>query len=237
VIASIIFNKPIDQITPRERQVGKTCELGCIYGMGAEKFKATCLSMGKVEISLDLAETAVATFRSTYFRIPSFWQDMEDAARLVIQRNDRKVVSTKYKGIKWGYTNGELLCKLPSGRCLHYPNADIRMWDMPWGHGKRLSITYMTVDSKTRKWVRTSTHGRKVAENINQANARDILAAAIPRVEAANYEIVLHAHDELLTETANGSCEEFAALMAQPPDWAPDLPIKVEAWTGQRYLK
>jgi len=51
--------------------------------------------------------------------------------------------------------------------------------------------------------------------------------------------MLLTIHDELLSERikGQGSEEEFAAIMAKQPKWAEGLPIKVEAWSGERYLK
>jgi DNA polymerase len=97
----------------------------------------------------------------------------------------------------------------------------------------------MSVDSLTRKWVRTHTYGGKLVENIVQAVARDMLAEAMFRVEEAGYKIVMHVHDEILSEVPEGfgSVKEFEDIMAIPPKWAEDCPIGVEGWRGKRYRK
>ena len=58
------------------------------------------------------------------------------------------------------------------------------------------SITYMGIDQFTRKWVRVHTHGGKLFENLCQAIARDVMAANMPLIEAAGYQIVLTVHDD-----------------------------------------
>jgi DNA polymerase bacteriophage-type len=59
------------------------------------------------------------------------------------------------------------------------------------------------------------------------------------RIEAAGYLIVLHVHDELVSEVPIdfGSTDEFTHLMTRKPGWALELPIAASAWTGVRYGK
>lgn len=100
-------------------------------------------------------------------------------------------------------------------------------------------VSYKGVNSYTRKWETIYTYGGKLAENIDQATARDILAEALVRVEAAGYPVVLHVHDELVCEVDEdfGSADEFEHLMTQLPPWADGLPVAAEAWSGPRYRK
>jgi hypothetical protein len=59
IMASAIYNKPVEEILKGERFVGKTTILGAGYGMGAAKFQAQLKNFG-VEISVDEAKRIIA---------------------------------------------------------------------------------------------------------------------------------------------------------------------------------
>ena len=82
-------------------------------------------------------------------------------------------------------------------------------------------------------------YGGLWTENIVSGIARDLLAEAMLRIEAAGYPIVLYVHDEIVCEVpvGFGNVEEFTHLMTRKPSWALELPIAASAWTGPRYCK
>lgn len=101
------------------------------------------------------------------------------------------------------------------------------------------TIKFSGVDSKSYKWSRQATYGGSLAENVTQAVARDLLAAAMLRLKDAGYHIVLHVHDEIVAEEFKGekSIDEFLDIMKRPPEWAKDLPVEVEGEEAIRYKK
>jgi DNA polymerase len=78
-----------------------------------------------------------------------------------------------------------------------------------------------------------------LTENAVQAIARDLMVAAMYRVEEAGYRIVLSVHDELVSEAEpTRDVKEYEKLVAGPnPEWAKGCPVAAEAWTGPRYRK
>jgi DNA polymerase len=145
--------------------------------------------------------------------------------------------------------NNYLLCQLPSGRILYYFEPKMKRVrnefldpDEHDSEGKdqyRDILTCYTVDSKTNQWVRRPLYGGLLCENNIQSFCRDLLFEAGLRVEAAGYPIVLHVHDELLSETNRnfGSLKEFVKLMEILPAWATGMPVKAVGWEGMRFRK
>jgi len=131
-----------------------------------------------------------------------------------------------------------LMCRLPSGRLLYYAQPRVTEKPTPWGTTKS-QLSYMSVNSVTKQWERTSTYGGKWCENVCQAISFDLIAEAMLRTEAAGYPPILSVHDEISAETIDkaGSLAEFERLMCELPDWATGLPIATEGFVDRRYRK
>lgn len=81
--------------------------------------------------------------------------------------------------------------------------------------------------------------GPFIVHNCTQATARDVLLDGMVRLDAQGWNIILTVHDEVVDEEKIGArrLRDMIDIMSQPPAWAPDLPLAVEGWTGQRYRK
>jgi len=229
-LAKTIYER--EGIDKAQRELGKRGILGCGYGMGWEKFIETCKTYGDLVIEKSLAERVIKAYRSKYYAVCRFWWDQEAAAIEAVRT--KRVVK---KGmITWGVTQGFLFCKLPSGRVLAYFRPRLQNVLTPWGEDK-IALTYRTINAKTKKWERVSTYGGKIAENITQAVARDLIAFALLKAEDYGYEVLLSIHDEILAESTGAGKLCFQAIMESLPPWAEGLPIKAEIWSGTRYMK
>jgi DNA polymerase len=101
-------------------------------------------------------------------------------------------------------------------------------------------LSYMGANQYSRKWSRLKTYGGKLSENVTQAVARDVLAASMPKIEAAGYQIVLTVHDEIIAEAPDHeefNADHLAGLMATNPTWAKNLPLAAAGFEAYRYRK
>lgn len=102
-------------------------------------------------------------------------------------------------------------------------------------------VNQMAKKSETEipKWALERTYGGKIFENVTQAVSRDILACAIVRAEGAGFNVLMHSHDELVSEAPKGefTSEEYRELMEVVPKWAKGLPLKSGGWKDVRYRK
>jgi DNA polymerase len=77
-----------------------------------------------------------------------------------------------------------------------------------------------------------------LAESVTQAVARDRLAAALVRLEAAGEAVILHVHDEVAAGLrSKADLGSMTRLCEQLPSWANGLPVEAEGFTCQRYRK
>lgn len=183
-------------------------------------------------------DAAKQLYRRTNGAIAQLWWDVERACKWAIERPG----SVQYAGrCKIWRSSAYLILELPSGRRLLYAQPKLRTTveydedteDMK----KRVSISYM--HSANGRWQRTYTYGGKLVENITQAIANDILRAALLRARADGWPVIMHVHDEIVTETPIGlfSLEDLNQLMERPLWWTEGLPIKAAGYIAERYRK
>ena len=219
-----------------DRKKGKVAELASGYGGGLGAWKA----FGAGEFMTDEEiQDAVKAWRAASPAIVSLWYGLQEAALMAIT-NPGGCYS--FRGLTYGVSGDILYCQLPSGRRLTYHQPRIYQKMMPWGK-ETTCITYMGWNSNYLNgpvgWMRLETYGPKLTENIVQAVARDILANSMTALDA-KYPIVLHVHDEIVSEVpaGSGSVEEFEQIMGRMPRWAADWPVRAAGgWRGRRYRK
>jgi len=219
---------------PLRKKIGKVAELASGYqgSVGAWKaFGADKHMENDAEI-----KAAVDTWRKESPNIVRFWYGVQDNAIFAIQNPGQSFI---YKGLIFSMVDDTLFIQLLSGRKLSYHTPRLIPDVTPWGK-EVFKIVYMGRNTYTQQWCQLDTYGGKLVENITQATARDILTYAMVNIEKAGYGIVLHIHDEIVSEVleGTGSVEEFEKIMAILPPWAADWPIRAAGgWRGKRYRK
>ena len=223
---------PLADVDKYQRQLGKICVLALGYGMGWARFQTTCLTYG-VELEEEPCKQLVASWREAHPQIVQFWKDLENAALTAMRNPGRRF----YAG-RIGYTRKPhwLECHLPSGRVMSYINPRLEKRVTPWG-AVQDELTYMGVDSQTHQWKRLRSHGPKLCENVVQATARDFQANGLIGCEENNYPVVMHVHDEIVSEREGGTVEGMVQIMTDLPKWGKGCPIAAAGFEAARYRK
>ena len=228
VNAAQIYDVDYDAVTKEQRQVGKVAELELGYQCGIETYQEKCAEYAVV-LSHKEAERIINQWRQTHSMTMDLWYELDRCAKKALKNPGGIFV---YGRIAFMYDGYLLQMRIPSGRTLCYRSPEID--PMKINGRQREEIWY-----RNNKGNRDKLYGGKLTENLTQAVARDLLANAIFNVEARGYLVVLHVHDELVTEVPEGfgSVEELCDLMCQLPPWADGLPMNAEGWRGKRYRK
>lgn len=224
------FDKSPDDVTKKERQIGKVMELGLGYQGGVAAF----LTFAKV-YGLDLDELAEHVYASvtpavwgrsadswtwaeknkmtagltqkTWIAcnaLKNMWRDAHpNVTRLWQQCHDagRMVADAIVNGGKQRVTvRGLVFDNIKGWLRIRLPSGRYLSYPATRPDTGIGSFTYMGMNQYSRQWSRLETYGGKIVENVVQAAARDLLVEAMQRVEAHGYETVLTVHDELVTE-------------------------------------
>ena len=230
--ASKMFGVPVEKhgINGHLRQKGKIAELALGYQGSIGALKA--MGADKLGLSDEELREIVDSWRKASPRIKQLWYDV-DAAALEAVRECRAV--TLHHGVAFSYRKGILFLRLPWGRKLAYARPKIEVEP----EFDREGLTYEGSEQTSGKWTRLRTYGGKLVENIVQAIARDCLAAAMTRLEAEGYQIVMHIHDEVVIECSADACDldNVCRIMGRPIDWAPGLILTADGYVTDYYKK
>ena len=227
--ASRMFHVPQETIVKGHpnyeyRQKGKQAVLSCGYGGGVGALKAMGAKMPEEEM-----QPLVDSWRADNPHIVQFWYALGNAASEVIERHN----SVRVGKVKVYWRENRMLIRLPGGRDLCYLSPRF----VTNRFGSR-GIGYLAASASGKMELQETFPGRW-AENCTQSIARDLLAHAMQNLEVAGYPIVFHVHDECVMEVpiGQGSVAEACRIMAIPPDWARDLPLRADGEEVEFYRK
>src|SRR5262245_55988170 len=226
-----VLGKTLGIAPEQARTIGKTADLafGYMGGVGAWK---------KLAPDDDTSTDAEIKHRQKAWQrahpnTVKFWGRLNRAA---IQAVRKPNIVMPCGRVAFECNGTFLRMRLPSGRKLAYPFPQLRADD-------RGNLAVVFMDNAGGKWAECrrghGAYGGTWIENAVQAVARDLFAAAMPRLEAAGYRIVLHVHDEIVAEVPNdfGGADEFLQVLTTAPAWAKGLPIAAKVREGPRFCK
>lgn len=225
-LASELFRVSVAKVTAAQRSFAKPVFLGCMFGMSARTLEAYVAHFGLTWADFGLQpEGVVEHWREVHPLIASahgLWEALEDAAWEVI----RNGADWSVGGLTFTREARDLLVELPSGRRVRYRNAEFVR------ERGRDQLVYRHRRQRVRLW------GSKLAENLTQAVARDVLATKLCELEERGLEVVMHIHDEVVVEArAESAALPVKQILESPPTWAPDLPLEAKVRVAQRYGK
>jgi len=232
--ASMMFNIPLESITKGspERDKGKVAELALGYGgsLGALR------KMGGEDMGLSDPEMTaiVKKWRLASPAIVKFWKNLETCAIKAYKKKER--VASEFGNIFFDCNDEALTIELPSGKKLFYRNPSLT--ENQWG---AVSLRYKGMNQVTKQWEHVDTYGGKLAENIVQAVARDLLAEAMLRLDKNGFPIAMHVHDEVvaevLKENSEITLEKMCSIMGEEVSWAKGLRLPADGYITEFYKK
>ena len=232
--ASQMFKVPVvkNGINGELRQKGKVAELALGYGGGVNALKA--FGADKMGMSNEEMAQTVDQWRAASPNIVEIWSSLDRAMKRCIVH--RATTVDKVAGVRFRWDSGIVWMRLPSGREMAYYHPEYG--ESRYTPGK-MTISYMGVDQKTRKWSRIETWGGRIFENLVQATSRDCLRDTMMRLDAAGWDIRGHVHDEVICSEPIGgkTVDAMCAIFAQPLDWAPGLPLTGAGYETPFYMK
>lgn len=237
--ATAIYNKPVDQVTDMERFLGKSCVLALGFQAGWKRF-AAMLRIGAlgppVDISDSLAKDIHAAWRGSNPFIVGNWKKTQNLVLSAFagrQRLEDGVVAYEgtAKGVGWMH--------LPGGMAIRYDGVE------PDAEGKLSYVSKYRVNKvKPPTIERTKIYGGIMVENRTQALARRVIGQHMLGIKDElkdRVRIAMSTHDEIVgvvpARSAKKALAVFQEVMSTPPDWAPDLPLAVDAHISARYDK
>lgn len=194
-----------------------------------EPWEAIAKRMGSPGLTMDEGlQRRVDQYRQANRRIVNLWHRLEEALDAPTQIGRHLSTTESHDSL-----GRAVHLNLPSGRSITYHGVRWEKYRIQTDDGPKTKESWRYADPRRG---RIGTYGGRLAENATQAVARDVLAEGLMRLHRLGYDVVGHVHDEVLVAGRHDP-EEIAAILTEPPSWAPDLPLGAEGFVTKRYRK
>ena len=171
----------------------------------------------------------VSGFRRRFPDIVKFWTTLHNAALCGIDGKG----STDAGSIRFSREGVDLVLHLPSGRCIHYPDARIE-------RGRRSETIHYTRHGSKTTFEDMLWDGR-LCQNTVSSMCRDLFISALDRIMEDPPAAVLHTHDEIgilvPLPAAETRLAQLIADLTAPVPWAPGLVLRAKGYMTTRYHK
>jgi DNA polymerase len=246
---TVMYGIAYEEITKQQRTDSKPAILGAGFGLGggtlSEEGERTGLwgyaeSMG-IDMSKEDSHRSVNAFRDDYApEVVSTWGELDAAVRGVMKDGKARTAGL----FRIEYMRPFLLMWLPSGRPIFYykPQIDeIPMVSKAGNPYTRYQFSYMGKSKVGNKWVRVNSWGGKLIENGVQAFCRDVLFEKLLELDAQDFNLVLHVHDEGVSEEDEEdqihTLDVMNTVFRLPPSFARDMPMGSAGYCNSFYKK
>lgn len=204
--------RPLKEVDPDLRQIAKARCLSLQFGTGPDRFREFAKNFG-LDMSEAEAKKQVKSYRLANKGLVSMWNKLDH-------------------GFKQSVGDPSCDVTLPTGRKLRY--FDVAKQTV---NGKTGLNACVQRGNNIREWF----WGSKLFENVVQATARDVFAAALLRIDRGGIRTAWHVHDELICEVpedqAKDALEFVTEEMSRRHPALPDMPLGVDAHIASVYDK
>lgn len=219
--ASLAFNVPYEEVTKAQRFIGKTSQLGLIFGVGAAKLRDAVKSGSGTDLGEVEAIRIVDLYRKTYTGITGLWKTCAVAIKAIAEDQEFSFGPEGFFKVE-----GKKGVRLSSGMYMQYPELANVVEEKTGEKGYKY---------KLRKGY-DRLYGGKLTNNITQGTARCILAEAMVRV-GNRYPIALSIHDAIYLVVPENKTQEALDFlvdeMTKTPIWMPGIPLAAEGKIGK----
>jgi DNA polymerase len=218
-MAQTLYGVPVSQETePLKRKTGKAIILGAGYGMGGERCYDFLTGQWAIEgITKEFAQQCVNAYRTKMWAIAENWKTVNRLLGVMAGGGEEQYGPVVFR-------HEEVL--LPSGMSLRYPGL----------HHDGSNYQYKRYNRTRRKWDWVKIYGAMMVENLCQALARELLTEQMLILDK-RWRTVHQIHDEIIFVVPNNevdlACKVMKKIMEIPPEWMPELPLKVEPSWGK----
>ena len=246
--AAAMYDKAVESVSKHERMAGKIATLALGYGGGVGALQRMAEAYG-VEFDDETAQGIVDAWRKARPKTVALWGALDRMInRSVASKTTSGLILAHGAEIACEYVRiaGRPVCRvvLPSGRAISY-------WDpRPVAVRGRTEIAVemygatgdsINIAPEAQGAHFTKTYGGKVAENVTQAVAFDLLLHALLGLHRRGARIAFHVHDEVVVVAKRADAEATARMMAEcmtaTPPWAKGLVLATEPEVMDRYRK